>query len=319
MGRPKHRQGNLFSGEFEDAIVVAKEKYGIWPFSVWECDNWEDQKRSYVVKEEIGDTLERSNRRGCGEAFGSQRHRLGAGTYGYRGGVSIFSPAVASWILNMYAPKTGVCYDPFAGGGTRAILSAKHGLAYCGVEIRPEECDDVKGRCAEVEVRAEVARGRHDYVAPDAGSVLIIADDSRRVDYLPAASMDFCITCPPYWNLEKYHGGPGDLSMAGSYEDFIDMMADVIWQEGRVMKDGAVSVWVVGLHRRPDGTLVAMNHDVARAHQALGFTFKEEIILYRKFSGAGERVSNFERGNRFLARCHEYAQVFTRKRSPEKP
>jgi len=60
---------------------------------------------------------------------------------------SVFNPAVCAWLLNCYAPESGLCLDPFAGGGTRAIMAAKHGMEYVGLEIRPEEVEAVRLRC----------------------------------------------------------------------------------------------------------------------------------------------------------------------------
>lgn len=112
--------------------------------------------------------------------------------------------------------------------------------------------------------------------------------------------------------MEKYKGGNGDLSMAKTYNDFLDMLQLVIRESFLILKPDALSVWVVGLHRDKTGELLALNHDIAQLHRWSGFTFKEEIVLAHKNNGAIQRVGNFEKGNRFLIRLHEYALVFRR-------
>ncbi len=213
----------------------------------------------------------------------------------YRGKIteSIFNPVVAINILNLYAPKTGVCYDPFAGGGTRAIVAAKFGLDYVGVELRQEEVDAIRDRCRYNEVQVE-----------------IICASSVSVPQIETGSADFLITCPPYWNLEQYKGGKEDMSMAETYEAFLGMLSDSIKESYRILKKGSLSCWVVGLHRDRKGELLPLNHDVAWLHREAGFKLKEEVVLNMKNTGAVRRVGNFEKGNKFLIRTHEYCLIF---------
>ncbi len=210
---------------------------------------------------------------------------------------SIFDPSIAAWILNLYAPKEGICYDPFAGGGTRAIMAAKHGMVYVGCEIRLEEVAAVRLRCDNLGV---------------GGSVQLCHVDSRR-SQLPDSMADFSFTCPPYFNLEQYDGGPDDLSMAPTYLHFCSGISTVLQENLRILKKGALAVWVVGLLRKKDGELIPLNHDIGRIAKAAGFYLKEEIILAHRNNGAIQRVGNFEKGNGFLIRTHEYALVFEKR------
>ena len=210
---------------------------------------------------------------------------------------SVFNPAIAQVILNCYAPDTGVCWDPFAGGGTRAILAAKNGMEYKGTEIRGEEVEAVNLRCQHCDI---------------ADRVTIFHGDGRNCPDMPDASADFCYTCPPYYNLEEYEGGENDLSMTPTYDSFVSEIEKVVVEERRILKVGSYACWVVGLHRDKDGELLALNHDIARAHQKNGFRFKEEIVLTHKNNGAIQRVGNFEKGDKRLIRMHEYVLVFVR-------
>ena len=133
-------------------------------------------------------------------------------------------------------------------------------------------------------------------------------------EFMEDSSADFCFTCPPYWNLEKYDGGQGDLSMCRTYRDFLDGLEKVVCETFRILRPGSYSCWVVGLHRDVKGGLLAMHHDVARLHLDCGFAFKEEVVLNLRGTGAIRRVGNFGRGNQYLVRIHEYLLVF---RKPE--
>ena len=168
---------------------------------------------------------------------------------------------------------------------------------YVGTEIRQEEVEAVNVRCSHCNV---------------SGKVKIIHGDGRDCPQVSDSSADFCYTCPPYYDLEKYEGGENDLSMVSTYESFLDEIEKVVVESCRILKGGAYSCWVVGLHRNKKGGLLALNHDIARIHQKAGFRFKEEIIVSNTGSGAIQRVGTFDKGDRRLIRTHEYVLVFVK-------
>ncbi len=299
-------QDNLFAVDDADPFVAALDRYGTWPVTVWDCDFSDPTVKQ--MKGLIGDKGElRTDDEGYVYFAGAKRkagtsamythtkgdrHNGVDGTFGYQKGASVFNPAVAAWIINMYAPESGLCFDPFGGGGTRAIMAAKSGLDYSGIELRLEECVAVESRCNAAGV-----------------SVDIVCGDSRDCSHMADNSADFLLTCPPYWNLEQYNGGDNDLSMCATYEEFCAGIGEVIAETKRALKPGAVAVWVVGMFRH-DNQLIPMHHDIARLHTDCGFQLKEEIVLAHRNNGALQRVGNFEKGNKYLIRTHEYALVF---------
>ena len=307
---------DLFGNQV-DEFRSALERYGVWPTTVWSVDHSDPVTRK--LKEQIGDVGSSRILRAGGQSYRGvgldpgERRRRGnvsqwqtrAGAFSqptndlsvYRGKItaSIFSPAVAAWILNCFAPPSGTCFDPFAGGGTRAIMAAKAGLRYLGVELRAEEVEGVRERVRRAGAEA---------------SVEIVCGDARECRGIPDRSADFLITCPPYWTLEQYGGGPSDLSMFEDYGEFVRELGRVVGRTATILKPGAVSCWVVGLHRKRDGSLAPLHHDVARLHEAHGFSFFEEVVLAMKNNGAIQRVGNFDKGSRRLVRVHEYVLCF---------
>lgn len=277
-----------------DPFVPALKRYGIWPITVWPLDC--SSKTTQALKRAIGDV-------GQARADSFEKGGKEKGIYGGLSNkqASVFNPATAAYILNMYAPKEGLCFDPFAGGGTRAIMAVKHGMEYRGCELREEEIAATYERIAACGI--------------DGGKVDLWCMDAREAGgmwdaELDLGTADFCYTCPPYWTLEQYEGGENDLSMMEDYNDFCKGMYDVVQQTWDILAPGALSVWVVGLTRDKAGGLVCMHHDLARMHRKCGFVHKEEIILHLKNNGAIQRVGNFERGNKLLVRMHEYVLVF---------
>ena len=269
-----------------------KAMIGVWPITVWEYEPGGQQERS--IKKLIGDTEDDTTRTNCfqpDDPVGKRRYEMT---------VSIFSPTVAAVALNLYAPKNGgVCFDPFAGGGTRMCMACAHDMDYVGIELREEECKALNAKAKRLEIEDHVT--------------IIQGDACDKHPEIESDSADFLLTCPPYYDLEKYNGGEGDLSMLPSYKEFIQKLYPCVEETYRILKRGAVSVWVVGLLRDSKGRLLFMNHDVICIHEECGFFVKEEVIVYPKTGGALTRSNMFLKGNHNLVRVHQYALVFQKK------
>ncbi len=290
-----YQQSFLLPGMADNRFESALERYGVWPTTVWEI-NYSD-RATLALKAAIGDP-----KKGAGSARDECFTKASSDKSIFRGKVTatVFSPAVAAYCLNLYGLKTGgSCFDPFAGGGTRAVMAAKFGMRYEGCEIRREEVAAVERRCASLGL--------------DPGAVTLHHGDAREAVRLVAgARFDLVLTCPPYWNLEQYGGGERDLSMAATYESFLLELDKVIKQTFALLRKGGVSCWVVGIFRDKGGALLSFPHDVVRLHKAAGFVHKEEVILAAKNNGAIQRVGNVSKGKHFLVRTHEYLEVFTK-------
>jgi hypothetical protein len=284
----------------ENLFIKAKDKYGVFPTTTWDISYSDPLTRK--LKEAIGDGDSSLTRLGTGslgyksarKGVLDSRLQVGDSVYGGKITESIFSPQIAQYIFSVFAPKQGICFDPFGGGGTRAIMATKNGLSYIGYEIRQEEVDAVTARLKNNSVT----------------NATLICGDSTNCSLIADASADFSITCPPYYNLEKYGGPDGDLSMCKTYDTFLEGMSKVAKETFRIMKDNTLITIVIGLHRDENKNLLPMHHDFSRIYRQAGFNFKEEIILCHKNNGALQRVGAFEKGSNLLIRTHEYLLVF---------
>jgi tRNA1(Val) A37 N6-methylase TrmN6 len=225
--------------------------------------------------------------------------------------VSIFNPGIVALILALYGeelPEGANVFDPFGGGGTRALACASNGFNYVGVEIREEEVQGLRTRIGEF---------AHDLP----GTAHIIHGDARRSGVADDWA-DFIITCPPYWNLEDYGGGDDDLSGCITYGDFLDGIEEVVNECQRILKPGGLAFWVVGLHRS-DKTkeLLPLNHDIGFIHrfaEPYPWYIREEVVLHRKQTSAASRVGSFAKGNHLLIRVHEYLLIFRNDKGRDK-
>jgi len=274
-------------------FTLVKDKYKIPPMTVWELDYTSSYLRS--LKQIIGDD-------------GTTRGELAQEAFGYKTalgssntGVSIFNPMVVVWLLDFYAHgKNIVVYDPFAGGGTRAFVTAALGHRYTGKELRQQEIERIYKHAGQHGLLERID--------------IHLGDSCIHDDTFKDNSADLLITCPPYYNLEKYNGGEDDLSMLDSYTDFIAKLEKCVFETKRILKPDGVSCWVMGMIRDSKGVLIPMHHDVTTLHHKVGFQHKEEVALYMKNTGSVQRIGNFDKGNNFLIRTHEYCEVYVNKK-----
>jgi DNA methylase len=201
-----------------------------------------------------------------------------------RGSASVFSPVLATFMIGAYSNPGEVILDPFAGGGTRAVMAAELGRRYLGVELRPEEAQRVNTRLAEldlghlahVHVGDATAFAWREHVEPDTAAAVL--------------------TSPPFWALERYNGGPADLSEAPSYEQFRDALAAVIRQLTPVLAHDAFAAWVVGRLAHPESNeLLDLPGDVNQLHRSHSFRVQDRVTVLR---ASAPNCSGFERSRR---------------------
>jgi hypothetical protein len=186
---------------------MMRSTLGYLPLSIMETD-WEQTK---VLKKYVGDTSE-----GRSNTTSVIAYQKCAG--------SIFNPYICKCLLRGYAPANADIYDPFGGGGTRAIISTAMGHTYTGCEIRQEEVDAVNKRGKKLGL-----------------DFTLMCKDAR--DYVNKDAFNFALTCPPYYDMEQYHGGENDLSMAPTYKSFMTDINKVMSNVYTSLKPDSYCIW----------------------------------------------------------------------------
>jgi hypothetical protein len=261
------------SGDIREDISM-KNTLGYLPLSILNVD-WQQTK---ILKAFVGDNVD------------TRKH---AGTLGYTSdntSTSMFNPYICKCLLNGYAPKNADIYDPFAGGGTRAIISTTMGHTYTGCEIRQEEVDVVNKR-------GETLGLNFTLMCKDA------------CEYINEKKFNFSLTCPPYYNLEQYNGGERDLSMAPTYSSFMNDITKIMKNVYISLKPDSYCIWIVGNFRDKNGALIDFRGDVVRSAKKSGFIFHDDIVIHSASGNAVQRVGHFK-ANKKSVRIHEYALIF---------
>ena len=115
--------------------------------------------------------------------------------------------------------------------------------------------------------------------------------------HLPEQSIDMIFTSPPYYNARK------EYSEYDTYEDYLDVMREIIRQCRRVLIDGkffiinSSHVLVPRASRNESSSRIAVPFDLHQIFMEEGFEFIDDII-WQKPEGAGWASG---RGRRFAA------------------
>jgi DNA modification methylase len=169
------------------------------------------------------------------------------------------------------------------------------GYEYVGFEIRQEQIDENLKLLGEM--------GLSDSVCYYLGDGCLLSPSFDMGEF------DVALTCPPYWNLEKYSDLPNDLSNCKTYDAFDNSMRQCAGAHRRHMKPGAFVCIVVGPFRdKKTGELIDFPAHTVMNFQDAGFIFWQSIVLSKNFASAAKRSTNAWAGKK-LVPCHEFLQV----------
>ena len=141
--------------------------------------------------------------------------------------ISIFNPYVAYLLIYKYTNKNDLIINPFAGsfsiGGIAGLLDRK----YIGTELDP------------LQYKFNITHNNFK-------NVLYYNDDGNNLYKYVKVKVDCVMTCPPYYNLEKYTDLENDLSNAGSYEEFIKKYKQILLNTNKLLKIGGKFIIIIG-------------------------------------------------------------------------
>lgn len=156
-----------------------------------------------------------------------------------------FSFQDISRLIRFFTKEKDTVLDPFSGVGSTLKAAAINNRKGIGIELSPKWSDLAVDR-----LELEVGQGT-------AKEHKIITGDSRKeLKKLDKNSVDFIVTSPPYWAIlnkkadhkvkkervandlaTNYSDSEDDLGNLESYEEFLDIMTNEIFQEsGKILK-----------------------------------------------------------------------------------
>ena len=223
-----------------------------------------------------------------------------------------FPVALASRLIECFAADPdGLILDPFAGSGSTMLAALHSGMTAVGFDINPTYRKMFEGRVTLMETNADHRWNYH-------------VRDARQLDnWLEPGSVEMCFTSPPYWDIlnrrrsadgkdaRSYSTNDDDLGNMSDYHDFLDALAVVANQVGKVLRDrGYFVLNVMDLRKGP--VFYPLHQDASTAVVGTGrFTLEDIIVWDRQADYNSMRPLGYP--YKFIInKVHEYLLVFRR-------
>ena len=209
----------------------------------------------------------------------------------------------------MPAEHTSVL-DPFLGSGSTLVAAQRCGKQGLGFELYPQFADLARSRLAQKDLFEENTQAAR-----------IIEADARSIpDHLPAGSVDFCVTSPPYWNIlqqrrtadqkqqRDYGDDRTDLGTIADYEEFLSELQTVFAGVLAVLKPRSYCVVnVMDLRKGPQ--FFPLHADLAGRMQQVGFLYDDLIVWDRRTDYNNLRPLGYPSVFR-VNKVHEFLLIF---------
>ena len=216
----------------------------------------------------------------------------GRGTF-----LSKFNSEYSKRIIEMWSTENDLIVDPFSGRSSRALTSVLLKRNYVGFDV--------------IETNLNEAKNQYDSLIHnfELGTIKLINDSSENIlEYVEQNSADLILTCPPYFNIEKYDSVKNQLTDIKGYDDFIDIYKSILTNTNKTLKEGKFFC-VVLANFRIDGKFYDFRGDTATILKDAGLEYFDEIILEMS-PAKREPLYNQAIVKLNCLKTHEYLLVF---------
>jgi DNA modification methylase len=216
--------------------------------------------------------------------------------------LSKFNSEYAKRIIEMWSKEGDDIVDPFSGRSSRPLVSTLMGRNYVGFDV-------IKDNLQEAEEQYNTLKKERSL-----GKLKLIHSSSEHIDkHLQDSSADMIMTCPPYFNIEKYESVDGQLTDIRTYEEFLKTYKVILEKSIKILKPGCFFVMVLANFR--DGKLrdfCSDTKDILKKH----LTYHDEIILEmspaKRHPLYTQAITNLN-----CLKTHEYCLVFRKETNKE--
>jgi len=223
----------------------------------------------------------------------------GRGTF-----LSKFNSEYAKRILEMWSKKGDFIIDPFAGRSSRPLVSTLLERNYIGFDVLNDNLKE--------------AQEQYDKLKQDRtlGKLRLINESSENIDkHFHKSVADLIMTCPPYFNIEKYDSADGQLTDIKTYDDFLKTYAIILNKSADVLKPGGFFI-VVLANFRIEGKFYDFVGDTKNILKQQ-LEYHDEIILEmspaKRHPLYVQAITNLN-----CLKTHEYCIVFRKSDEKEK-
>lgn len=228
---------------------------------------------------------------------------------------AMFPTALTTRLIRCFAaPGDVTVLDPFMGSGSTLVsaqMMGKQGIGF----------DTSAAYIALAERRLQQGGLFTERLTP-----VIHNLDARKLDtVLGQASVDMCITSPPYWDIlsqkrtadykavRDYGAEDSDLSLLHDYRQFLDALGEVFRGVYNVLRPGKYCIVNVMDLRKKD-QFFPYHCDLAQKMTGLGFKWDDLIVWDRRQEYNNLRSLGYPYVFR-LNKIHEYLLIFQKPRA----
>ena len=213
--------------------------------------------------------------------------------------LSEFNITVAKNIISYWSEQGDRILDPFSGR-TRALVSYAMNRSYVGYEVSKDVVTHMEKRFEEMKLKEK-----------DNFNVELKNKDCINViDDFGCEAFDFCFTCPPYWDLEKYESCEGQLSDIDDYDDFVELLVDRLDAASMALKKDKYMAVVVGDFRKK-GKYITLHSDLIRQMSLNDSLVLHDVIVIQNipFYTAAFYFGSVKKVKK-TAKAHEYLLIW---------
>jgi 16S rRNA G966 N2-methylase RsmD len=276
--------------ESKDEIKAdLKEEFIIPPFSIWDTRQgyWQNRKRRWTAL--YGDSREGRDDNLLSGGLKTLSEKQG----GNLTGTSEFDPVIAEICFRWFNTNKGRILDPFAGGIARGAVAGVLDCEYHGIDLSKKQLFANEKIAKDLKLNINYHYG-----------------NSKDLDKIVEGKFDLIFSCPPYYDLEKYNDGAGDISMAKTYDDFLEDYFLIIKKAVAKLKENRFAVFTVGNVRDGNGFYRNLVADTVTGFENAGAKFYNDIVLVNAVATASMRARRPFNASRKVAKVHQNILVF---------
>jgi DNA modification methylase len=204
----------------------------------------------------------------------------------------------------MWSKKDDLVIDPFAGRSSRPLVSTLLNRNYIGFDVINDNLKE--------------AQQQYDKLKNDRslGKLKLINESSENIDkHIDKNVADLIMTCPPYFNIEKYESVNGQLTDIETYDEFLNTYSNILNKSVNVLKKGGFFIIVLA-NFRIDGKFYDFVGDTKNILKQ-SLDYHDEIILEmspaKRHPLYVQAITNLN-----CLKTHEYCIVFRKADIKEK-
>lgn len=291
-------------GKISLPLKTLKEKYTINPFSIFRADTgeWMKHKREWesILQDKANNVRDIGVRNNTPYINNFEKEDFKGAKSPNAGMISTFDPFLCEILIKWFSVENDIILDPFAGGIVRGAVASILNRNYIGIDINVKQIQHNEEQWKNLSEKYSVNKSPQ-YILGDAEEMLNIVNVN---------ACDLVLSCPPYYNLERYTKETEDLSNKSSYADFIDKYRQILKDCADKLKTDGFMVLVVEEIRDNNGMFYGFVPDTIKICQEIGLNYYNECILMNPIASLGIRCTKYFEKSRKIGRHHQNILIF---------